>query len=151
MKTRVRGHVLVEFALISPILVTLLFAAVQFGYAFYTYNNLAKAVSDGARFASMRTYYGACTTTCTSDAAYVTAVQNVILYGNPSPTGTPNPIVHSLAANNISITVSAPSGVPTTVTVAITNYSMALPLSTITLTNKPAAIFPYIGRYAHPT
>ncbi len=150
MRARARGQVLVEFSLLSPVLIGLLFAAMQFGYASYTYNNLAKAVSDGARFAGMRTYYGACTTSCSSDTAFFTAVQNVVLYGTPSPTGTPNPIVHNLAAGNIVITVSAVNSVPVTVTVAITNYSMSLPLSTVTLTSKPAAMFPYIGRYAHP-
>jgi hypothetical protein len=128
----------------------LLFAAIVFGYAFYTYNNLAKAVSDGARFASMRTYFGTCTSTCNSDPAYVTAVKNVVLYGNPSPSGSPNPVVHNLTSGNVTVTVAAVNNVPTTVNVAITGYSLSLPFSSVSLTNKPAAIFPYIGRYAHP-
>jgi Flp pilus assembly protein TadG len=153
MRRRTRGQVLVEFALVSPLLFALLFGTIQFGYAFYTYNSLAKAVSDGARFASMRTYYGICNSTCTSDTAYFTAVKNVVVYGNPIPTGSPSPVVHGLAIGNVTVTVTAPApqNVPTTVTVAITGYSLSLPLTTITLTNKPAAKFAYVGRYAHPT
>ena len=150
MRTRERGQVLVEFALVSPLILALLFGGIQFGYAFYTYNNLAKAVSDGARYASMHTYFGLCTTSCNSDPAFVTAVQNVVLYGNPIPSGSPNPVVYNLASGNVTVTVAAVNNVPTTVTVGITGYSMSLPLSSVTLTNKPAAMFPYVGRYAHP-
>jgi Flp pilus assembly protein TadG len=150
MRKRARGQLLVEFALVSPVMLALLFGSIQFGYAFYTYNNLAKAASDGARFASMHTYFGTCTATCVDDAAFFTAVKNVVVYGDPSPIGSPNPIVHSLGTGNVTVTVAAVNNVPSTVTVAITGYSMPLPLSTVTLTNKPAAMFPYIGRYAHP-
>jgi Flp pilus assembly protein TadG len=151
MRRRARGQILVEFALVSPLLLGLLFGAIQFGYAFYTYNNLAKAVSGGARFASMHTYYGVCTTSCTSDTAFSTAVKNVVVYGTPTPSGSPSPVVHGLTTSNVTVTVPAVNNVPTAVTVAITGYSMSLPLTTVTLTNKPAAKFAYVGRYAHPT
>jgi hypothetical protein len=128
----------------------LLFGGIQFGYAFYTYNNLAKAVSDGARYGSMHTYSGLCASTCNSDSTFVTDVQNVVLYGNSSPSGSPNPVVHNLASSNVTVTVAAVNNVPTTIAVAITGYSMSLPLSTVALTNKPAAMFPFVGRYAHP-
>lgn len=150
MRIRVRGQVLVEFALVLPILLSLLFGTMQFGYAIYTYNNLAKTVSDGARFASMRTYYGTCTAVCSSDTAFITAVKNVVLYGDPSPSGTPNPVVHNLASGNVVITVTAVNNVPATVTVGISGYSMSLPLATVNLGNKPSVTFLYIGRYAHP-
>jgi Flp pilus assembly protein TadG len=138
MNRRRRGQVLVEFALVSPVLLTLLFGTMQFGYAFYTYNNLEKAVRDGARYASMRAYQ-------VGDAAYISDVRNVVVYGMPNPAVGANPIVHGLTKAVVSITL--PTGSMTTVTVAISTYTMSLPLSNITLTNKPGVSFRYIGRY----
>lgn len=152
MKMRRNGQALVEFALITPLLCALLFGAMQFGYAFYTYNNLAKAISDGARYASMRTYGGSCQPTACSpvETSYATAIQNVVVYGTPSPAQDANPVVHGLAPSNVSVTFAAVGSVPSSVTVTISSYTMSLPLGSVTLTNKPAATFPFVGRFAPP-
>lgn len=47
---RERGATLVEFGLLAPLLVTVLFALVEFGLAIYTKGLLANAVREGARF-----------------------------------------------------------------------------------------------------
>jgi Flp pilus assembly pilin Flp len=49
-----RGAAVVEFALVLPILMLVLFAIVDFARAYYTINTLAAAVREGARFASAR-------------------------------------------------------------------------------------------------
>src|SRR5258708_3640018 len=152
MRPRQRGQALVEFALITSWLLLLLYGSMQFGSAFYTYDNLTKAVSDGARYASMRTYGGACQTTACSpvETSYATAIKNVVVYGTPSPAGGANPIVHSLSTTNVSVSVAAVNSVPSTVTVTISSYTLSVPLSPITLTNKPASTFPFVGRFAPP-
>ncbi len=44
-----RGQDVVEFALILPVLVLLLFGIIEFGLLFYHYNTVALAARDGAR------------------------------------------------------------------------------------------------------
>lgn len=56
MKRRCRqeeGQALVEFALVLPLFVTLLFAIIQFGIAFHDYLVLTDAVRAGARTAAV--------------------------------------------------------------------------------------------------
>jgi Flp pilus assembly protein TadG len=48
-----RGAAIVEFALVVPILLLLLWGIVDIGRAFYTINNLASAVREGARTAAV--------------------------------------------------------------------------------------------------
>jgi len=138
MKLRNRGQALVEFALVSPVLLSMLFATMQFGYAFYTYNNLEKAVRDGCRYASTRTYQ-------TGDETYISNVRNVVVYGQPNPPAGANPLVHGLTPAVVSIT--PPTGMMTTVRIKISSYTMPLPISSVTLTNKPNVSFRFVGRY----
>lgn len=44
-----RGSPAVEFALIAPVLMLLVFGIVQFGFAFYTYNEMFNGAREGAR------------------------------------------------------------------------------------------------------
>ena len=48
-----RGSVFIEFALVLPILVMLILAAIEFGLAFHEYQVLQNAVREGARFSSL--------------------------------------------------------------------------------------------------
>lgn len=48
------GQSLVEFTLILPLLLVLLFAIVDFGRAFYTWNSLSNAAREGARVAAVQ-------------------------------------------------------------------------------------------------
>jgi Flp pilus assembly protein TadG len=131
--------VLVELALVSPVLLALLFAAMQFGYSFYTYNNLQKAVRDGARYGASREY---------PSATFATAVTNVVVCGNPTSCSGLNPLVHSLTSSNVIVTVTPATGVPSVVTVKINGYTLPGPLGAVTLTNKPSCSFRFIGHYA---
>lgn len=47
------GALIVEFALIVPILFFLVFGIVDFGRAYFTLNNLAAAVREGARYGAV--------------------------------------------------------------------------------------------------
>lgn len=44
---------MVEFALVLPILIVILFAVVEFGLAFWTYQQVSAAASEGARRAAV--------------------------------------------------------------------------------------------------
>lgn len=47
-----RGALVIEFGLIVPILFFIVFGIIDFGRAYFTMNNLAAAVREGARYAS---------------------------------------------------------------------------------------------------
>ncbi len=53
MRRDERGAAAVEFALVVPLLLLLLWGIVDIGRAFYTLNNLASAVREGARSAAV--------------------------------------------------------------------------------------------------
>jgi Flp pilus assembly protein TadG len=137
-----RGNALIEMAIATTILLPLFYGTFQFGLAFFYYNELANAVRAGARYGAYRTYNSP---TSTPSAAYVTAVQNMVVYG--SPNGGTKPVVPGLTTDNVSITVAWPSNRPQSVRVAISNFSMNTIISRFQL-NKPVSTFPFIGRFA---
>lgn len=51
-----RGSVMVEFAVVLPIFLLVVWGVVDFARAFYTANSLAAAVREGARVASVKKY-----------------------------------------------------------------------------------------------
>ena len=85
-------------------------------------------------------------------AAFQTAVQNVVVYGDPSPPAspTPVPVAPNLSTSNVVLTVTFTSGVPTAMAVAINNYQLPAYFGNATLINKPAAWFPYVGTFGPP-
>jgi hypothetical protein len=111
------GATMVEFSLVSGILLTLVLALFEFSYAFYEYNAAAKAVQAGVRRAAvsdpvaenLRTHTGlsatagagdpmpaftrrcsGATRTCT-DSAFDAAAFNALLYGSAAATCPPPP------------------------------------------------------------
>jgi Flp pilus assembly protein TadG len=140
---RQRGTSIVEFALGSGILMAAFTGTFEFGYTFYVYNNLQTAVNDGAKYAALRPYES---TDSTPEACFKTAVQNMVVYGDPTGTTT-KPVAPGLAPSNVTLTVTFANGVPSAMTVAITGYTMDSAVAMITLTNKPQVTYPYLGRY----
>jgi hypothetical protein len=63
-----RGAVLVEFAIVSVILFTMLFGIIEFGSAFNDYQSLRQAVREGARSAVVGATSPGCTGTATAKA-----------------------------------------------------------------------------------
>jgi len=144
-RQRERGNVTIEFALSFAFLFAVFTGVFRFGYAFYQYNHLENAVRGGARYASVRTYDSA---TSTPSAAYLTAVRNMVRYGNPA--GGATPIAPGLTADKVSVTVTMDRNVPHRVTVAIVNYQIDAVFTSFTLNNKPKVSFRYLGRFAPP-
>ena len=118
---RQQGAAIVEFALILPFLLVLTFTVTEMGRAFYQYNVLVKSVREAARYLTTRTPH---------DAAVITNAKNIILYGNPSGSG--SVVLTGLSLSNVSDPVWSSTGTfpdMNTVTVSVTNYRFT-PLAT---------------------
>jgi hypothetical protein len=142
---------MLEFALGSGILVTIFVSTFQYGYFFYQYNLLVNVVNNTAHFAAMQVYDS---NTTTPSSAWKTAVQDMALYGDP--TGSTTTLqVKNLTASNISITIgSVGSGgtfSPTSMTIAITGYTINGVTGNYVLTGKPAVTYPFQGLYCPDT
>ncbi len=137
-----RGNAMIEFALSFAILVPVFLGTYEFGYAFYIYNEMQTAVRGGARYASLRTYDSA---TSTPSEAFVVAVQNMVVYGDPS--GGAQPVVPGLAPENVTVTVSFESGIPRRVTVGINDFQANAVVDMLEFSTKPRVTVPYTGRF----
>lgn len=92
-----RGQALVEFALILPLLLLLVFGIIQFGFIFHAYLTVNEAAREGARLAAVKAY--------AEDSAIKAKVQertpSLTLTIDITPAGT-RPI-----GSTVSVTVSA--------------------------------------------
>lgn len=128
-----RGSVFLEFTICVPLLVLLFLGAWNYGYAFWLYNTVEQAVRAGGRFASVQTYRAP--EGAAPDAAYLTAVRNVVVYGNPA--GGKEPIVPSLTTDKVFAQVVFDNKVPSTVRVWVQGYTLPGLFSRIDLQGKP--------------
>lgn len=109
---RQQGTAMVEFALVLPMLLILIFTVTELGRAFYQYNVLAKSVREAARYLSVR-----------SPGVDVDKAKNILVYGKPG--GGSSPVVPGLSLSNVPDPVWSSAGAfPAfnTVTVSITGY-----------------------------
>jgi len=141
-KGRQKGSVFIEFALSFLVLFSIFTGAFEFGYAFYAYNTLVNAVREGARYASLKPYDSASSTPST---AFNTAVQNMVVYANPSPPSGSTPILHGLSTSNVNLTVLTNGSAPMQMTVSISSFSLDAVFGTVTLNGNPSVSFPYLG------
>ncbi len=110
-----RGTAMVEFAVVLPIFLFVIWCVVDFARAFYTQNSLATAVREGARYAAVTDDPGS--------AATLTAVR-----------GRVNQAFNAFGGAAIpSASISVDATVPPNVTVQVTNYQW--------LTTTPINIF----------
>jgi Flp pilus assembly protein TadG len=134
------GTAMLEFTIGAGVLVAVFTGTFQFGYTFLQYNNLENAVARGVRYASLVPYDSA---TMNPSAAFQTAVQNMVLYGSPAA-GSP-PVLSSLTAGNVILTVTFTNLVPSAMTVSISGYTINSIFATTTLTKKPQVTYAYQG------
>ena len=76
-----RGSPAVEFAIIAPVLMLLVFGIVQFGFAFYTYNEMFNGAREGAR----RLAVGATMDVARERALEVMVLDRNYLFPEPTP------------------------------------------------------------------
>ena len=143
-----KGAELIEFALTLPLILLLCLGVIEFGRAYYTYNILAKAVRDGARYLST----GMVTSTGTIDSTIATQTRNVVVYGAVTNTGTP--ILPDLATGQVSLpapTVVSPSEQYVTVSVNYPYVPLFRAVMPSTLTLSPKVTMLFVGRIAYPS
>ena len=148
---RERGNALIEFALSFVLLFSLFAGIFQFSYSFYVYNTLVTAVREGARYASLKPYDS---TSVTPTSAFLTAVQNMVIYGDATPAQGAKPVVAGLTNSNVTVVptggASGTLTAPTQISVSITNFRVDSAFGAWTLMNKPNATFPYTGILTPP-
>lgn len=137
-----RGNAVLEFALAFSLLVPLFTGCIEFGFAFYRYEKLLTAVRAGARYASRLTYDSASEAPTES---YLTAVRNMVVYGNPEGTG--SPIVPGLEPEDVIVEVEFELGYPRWVTVGVGQYQQDSIVKLLDFRNKPRLRMPYVGRF----
>jgi hypothetical protein len=112
----------------------------------YLYNELESGVRAGVRYASLAGISNNADSSI--PAAYTTAVQNMVVYGTPSPGASPVPVINGLTTGAVTVGVNFDSGhVPTDVSVKISTYSVDAIFKTFTFANKPVLKMPYFGKY----
>ena len=97
----------------------------------------------GSRYASVADYDSPSGTT------FKTAVKNVVVYGKTNPAGGDKAQVPGLTANQVTVTDSDKdaTGIPISITVQISNYTVNAVWKSYTFTNKPRSTFQYLGQF----
>ncbi|HEU4765836.1 MAG TPA: TadE family protein, partial [Pyrinomonadaceae bacterium] len=127
------------FAIGVTVFVTAMFAVLEFSRALWVHNALADAARRGARYAVLH---------AETDEAQV---KNVVVFGNSSGTG--NPMLSDLSAENVDVTYTNFGLNDGTVTVSITDYefefvipiigtTITMPGYSTTLTAESAGLIP---------
>jgi Flp pilus assembly protein TadG len=94
-----RGLAAVEFAILLPLLLAILFGITEFGRAIYTYNTLAKSARAAARYLS------------TQPAGSNWAIaRNIAVFGAPNPAASASPIATGFTTSQVRICDSSNVG-----------------------------------------
>ena len=142
-----KGHAMIELAVSAGVMVACLAGTVQFGYTFYTYNELVTAVGNGGRYAAMRTYRAAGSPDIEKGNA---AIRNMVVYGDSRPAPNALPQVANLKPEQVQVDwVMDDSGTkPAAVNVTIVDYTVDAAFGMFRFTGKPAVEYPFVGRFA---
>jgi Flp pilus assembly protein TadG len=138
-KSSERGSTLVEFAIALTVLLTAMFAVMEFGRALWVHNALTDAARRGARYAVLHS------------SADMGAVKNVVVYGDPA--GGSQAVVPNLTTANVTVTYTDFALNKGTATVSVTGYqfqfvvpligtTITMPSYTTTLTGENAGFIP---------
>jgi Flp pilus assembly protein TadG len=108
-----RGVAIVEFALVLPMLVLMMYIVIELGRALMEYNTVAKSVRDAGRYLSIQL-----------PGTKFTEAKNLVVYGNTAGTG--SRLLSGLNTGLVDDPTWQPAGtdpVITTVTVQVRNYT----------------------------
>lgn len=98
---RQSGLALVEFAVLLPLMLFLMFGTAELGRAFYQYNALHKSVQAGARYLADHSL--GTSGVLVLDPAEVAAARNLVVYGDRAAAGVP--LLESLDVQDVSVSV----------------------------------------------
>jgi Flp pilus assembly protein TadG len=136
---------MLELAISAGVMVSCLVGTFQFGYTFYTYNQLVSAVGNGARYAAQRTYRSGTQDVEQSNAA----IRNMVVYADAQPAPEAAPVVPKLTPAEVEVRWDlAGDGTPLNVNVGIKGYTMDAIFRSFTFNGRPSVQFPYVGKYA---
>jgi len=142
---RERGHAMLELAISAGVMVSCLVGTFQFGYTFYTYNQLVTAVGNGARYAAQRTYLPGNENIEQGKAA----IRNMVVYGDAQPAADAAPVVPKLTPAEVEVRWDlAGDGTPLNVNVAIKGYTTDAIFRSFAFDGRPSVQFPYVGKLA---
>ena len=103
--SRERGLAMVEFAIVLPAILLIMFGVTEMGNAILRYNSLTKAVQDGARHASAYALLGT-SGSVLIDAQLEAEIRNLVVFGNIAGSGTP--LLDGLTPSQVEISVPGP-------------------------------------------
>ena len=148
-----RGATLVEFAIGATVLLTAIFAVLEFGRALWTHNALSDAARRGARYAIHQPASDppGILISGTNVGPSAEAIKNVAVYGDPL--GGTIPMVNNLTPDNIYVTYKDFGLGEGTVGVTVQNYqfqfvvpivgtTITMPNYNTTLTSENAGVMP---------
>ena len=137
---------MIELAVSAAVMISCLGGTFQFGYTFFVYNQLVTAVGNGARYAAQRTYRAATPADIEKGNA---AIRNMVVFGDAQPAADAAPVVKGLTTAQVDVQWGPEeTGAPSTVTVAIKNYTVDAVFKTFTFAGRPSVEFPHVGKYA---
>jgi hypothetical protein len=99
-RSRNRGVVMVETAVVLPLLVVMILGTAEFAHAFWEYSTLTKSLRDGGRFAASQSLLGSTGVVVLTDQLR-SDVRNVVIYGNTNGTGVP--VLNSLSTGTVEL------------------------------------------------
>lgn len=122
-----RGGTLIEFTVVATVFFMVLVGIVAAGNLYYTHNALVEATRRGARYAVL------------NPTGSTTAVQNVVIYGTPTPPVGATSLVYNLQPGNVTVNYQGLNVAQGTVTVSITGYTFpfVIPSSSTSITMPP--------------
>ena len=143
-RRKMRGSIIVEFALGSALVLVIFAGVLQFGYSFFIYNSLQSSVRDAARYASLRPY------DLPTGQEWQAAVKNMALYGDPAADGSGAPMIPHLGLAHITVTSTPAGTVPEDVSVQIDGVTIDMFFKKLELNGNPRATFRFMGRVVNP-
>jgi len=97
---RQRGIAMIEFTIVLPLILFVMLAVTELGFAFMQYNTLTHAVRDGARYVAGQALLGQ-SQVVHIDAGLLGGARNLVVYGTINGSGTP--ILPGLTAGDITV------------------------------------------------
>lgn len=151
-----RGAAAAEMALVLPILTFLLFGSAELGNFFLNEHAVAKAVRDGARYASrlpMSDYAGCSTTPAAPAAATVTKIRNITRTGSTAGGTAGNRLAYweEVMGGTDTIDVTAVCDTSGTYTGIYDGLTMGVPVVTVSASVPYQSLFGIFGLFNDTT
>lgn len=135
-----RGTAAAEMALVTPLLITLMFGAFELGNYFLSEHAVSKAVRDGARYASRRSFTEFTCSTVSADVLDKT--RNIVRTGQVANSGTPRLVGWT---NSATITVSVTCNTAGGFTGIYTGNTTGAPVVTVSASVPYSSLFQSLG------